>query len=78
MQGIEVTLKRNKQYVAENTEEYEVISGENNATTILVHFPEEYKDYFICHFEFSYKSTLLRSYNLKYYVKNDIIRLSNW
>jgi len=45
MQGIEVTLKRNKQYVAENTEEYEVISGENNATTILVHFPEEYKDY---------------------------------
>ena len=30
MQGIEVTLKRNKQYVAENKEEYEVISGENN------------------------------------------------
>jgi len=45
MQGIEVTLKRNKQYVAENKEEYEIISGENNATTILVHFPEEYKDF---------------------------------
>ena len=45
MQGIEVTLKRNKQYVAENTEEYEIISGENNATTILVHFPEEYKEF---------------------------------
>lgn len=45
MQGIEVTLKRNKQYSAENSEEYEVISGENNATTILVHFPEEYKDF---------------------------------
>ena len=45
MQGIEVTLKRNKQYVAENKEEYEVISGENNATTILVHFPEEYRDF---------------------------------
>ncbi len=45
MQGIEITLKRNKQYVAENKEEYEIISGENNATTILVHFPEEYKDF---------------------------------
>ena len=45
MQGIEITLKRNKQFVAENKEEYEVISGENNATTILVHFPEEYKDF---------------------------------
>lgn len=45
MQGIEVTLKRNKQYLAENSEEYEIISGENNATTILVHFPEEYKDF---------------------------------
>lgn len=45
MQGIEVTLKRNKQFIAENTEEFEVISGENNATTILVHFPEEYKDF---------------------------------
>ena len=45
MQGIEITLKRNKQYIAENKEEYEIISGENNATTILVHFPEEYKDF---------------------------------
>ncbi len=45
MQGIEVTLKRNKQFVAHNTEEYEIISGENNATTILVHFPEEYKSF---------------------------------
>lgn len=45
MQGIEITLKRNKQFVAENKEEYEIISGENNATTILVHFPEEYKNF---------------------------------
>ena len=45
MQGIEVTLNRNKQFKAENTEENLVISGEHNATTILVHFPEEYKDY---------------------------------
>lgn len=45
MQGIEVTLKRNKQYTTENSEEYEIIAGENNATTILVHFPEEYKEF---------------------------------
>ena len=45
MQGIEVTLKRNKHYNTENNEEYLVISGENNATPILVHFPEEYKEY---------------------------------
>lgn len=42
MQGLEITLKRNKQYEAENSEEFLVISGENNATSILVHFPEEY------------------------------------
>lgn len=45
MQGIEITLKRNKQYIAENKEEYAIISGENNATTILVHFPEDYKEF---------------------------------
>lgn len=45
MQGLEITLKRNKQYEAENSEEFLVISGENNATSILVHFPEEYLDY---------------------------------
>lgn len=45
MQGLEITLKRNKQYEAENSEEFLVISGENNATSILVHFPEEYMDY---------------------------------
>ena len=45
MQGIEVTLKRNKQYTTENSEEYLVISGENNATPILVHFPKEYENY---------------------------------
>ena len=45
MQGIEVTLLRNKQYVAQNQEDYKVIGNENNATTILVHFPEEYESY---------------------------------
>ena len=45
MQGIEITLYRNKQNEVENSEEFEVISGENNATTILVHFPDEYKDF---------------------------------
>lgn len=45
MQGIEVTLNRNKQFIAENSEDNLVICGENNATTILVHFPEEYKNY---------------------------------
>ena len=34
-----------QQEETKNKEEYEIISGENNATTILVHFPEEYKDF---------------------------------
>lgn len=45
MKGIEITLHRNKQYDAENEEEYKVIAGENNATTVTVHFPEEYTSY---------------------------------
>ena len=45
MKGIEITLHRNKQYEAENEEEYKVIAGENNATTVTVHFPEEYTSY---------------------------------
>lgn len=45
MKGIEITLHRNKQYEAENEEDYKVIAGENNATTINVHFPEEYENY---------------------------------
>ena len=45
MAGIEITLLRNKQYEAENQEEFKVIAGEHNATQILVHYPEEYEDY---------------------------------
>lgn len=45
MAGINVSLLRNKQNITENIEDYKVIAGENNATTVLVHFPEEYEDY---------------------------------
>ena len=45
MAGIQVTLKRNKQYDIENLEDYKVLEGENNATSIKVTFPQEYKDY---------------------------------
>ena len=45
MQGIEVTLLRNKQYIAQNSDDYKVIGNENNATTIIVHFPDEYENY---------------------------------
>lgn len=45
MQGIEVTLLRNKQFIAQNSEDYKVIGNENNATTIIVHFPDEYENY---------------------------------
>ena len=45
MQGIEITLYNNKRHSLENKEEYEVVAGENNATTILVHFPEQYKEF---------------------------------
>ena len=41
MAGISVNLLRNKQNTTENIEDYRVIAGENNATTVLVHFPEE-------------------------------------
>ena len=45
MAGISVNLLRNKQNVTENIEDYRVIAGENNATTVLVTFPEEYENY---------------------------------
>jgi len=45
MAGISVNLLRNKQNTIENIEDYKVIAGENNATTVLVHFPEEYENY---------------------------------
>ena len=45
MAGINVNLLRNKQNTTENIEDYKVIAGENNATTVLVHFPEEYENY---------------------------------
>lgn len=45
MAGISVNLLRNKQNTTENIEDYRVIAGENNATTVLVHFPEEYENY---------------------------------
>lgn len=45
MAGIEINLLRNKQYNADNGEDYQIIAGENNATTISVHFPEEYSHF---------------------------------
>ena len=45
MKGIEITLHRNKQFDAENDEDYKVIAGENNATTVNVHFPSEYESF---------------------------------
>ncbi len=45
MAGINITLLRNKDYTSENSEENKIIAGENNATSIIVHFPEEYADY---------------------------------
>ena len=45
MVGIEINLLRNKQFEAENSENFRIIAGENNATQILVHFPEEYIEY---------------------------------
>jgi len=45
MQGIEITLYNNKRHDIENKGEYEVVAGENNATTILVHFPPEYSEF---------------------------------
>lgn len=45
MQGIEVTLQRNKQLIVVNSEDFKIIGSENNATPILVHFPEEYENY---------------------------------
>ena len=45
MEGIEITLHRNKNYDAVNNEDYRIIAGENNATTISVHFPEEYSHF---------------------------------
>ena len=45
MKGLEITLHRNKQFDAENDEEYKVIAGEHNATTVTVHFPSEYELY---------------------------------
>lgn len=45
MAGINITLLRNKDYVSENSEENKIIAGENNATSIIVHFPEEYANF---------------------------------
>lgn len=45
MAGIEINLLRNKQYNVDNSEDYQIIAGENNATTISVHFPEEYSHF---------------------------------
>lgn len=45
MQGIDVVLHKNKQLTVQNTEDYKIIGSENNSTTIIVHFPEEYEKY---------------------------------